>query len=132
MTARKNSKKKTSPSSVKKKNSPTKFKTKTKHSPDLNLRGLPDPEMASLKILKNLQPPESRWGGGKWDHLIFRLEEGDCVELETKASASFANRARNLGYVIVMRKYTETITRVWFEGMDPDFKPTSPMLSENK
>lgn len=106
---------------VKKKTSPSDFKKKTKHSPDLNLSGLPDPEIQKLKIIKNLLPPDSRWGGGKWDHLIYRLEEGDCIELDTKASASFANRARNLGYVIVMRKHSPDITRVWFEGMDPDF-----------
>lgn len=117
---------------AKKKTTPTKVNKKTFHSPDLNLRGMPDPTLQNLKIMKNLLPPDSRWGGGRWDHLIFRLEEGDCIELEVKLANSFANRARNLGYVIVMRKHTDTLTRVWFEGMDPHFKAKTKMPGGNK
>ncbi len=130
MSSKKNSKKKTPANSVKKKPSPPTSKKNTKHSPDLNLRGLPDPVLQNLKILKNLDTPDTRWGGGKWDHLIYRLEEGDCIELEVKSANSFANRARNLGYVIVMRKHTETITRVWFEGMDPHFAPKKETMGQ--
>jgi hypothetical protein len=94
-----------------------------KHSEQLNLSGPVPDEIKNIKILKNLMPPTNRWGGGKWDHLIVRMEEGDCIELETKLAAAFGNRCRHLGYVIVLRKHTEDITRVWFEGLDPNFIP---------
>jgi len=102
----------------------------TKHSPDLNLRGTPDDFVKKMRIMKNVQPPTNRWAGGKWDHLIVRLEEGDCIELESKQAAAFANRARTLGYVIVVRKHTEDIARVWFEGWDPSYKPTRKSSSK--
>lgn len=94
-----------------------------KHSPDLNLRGTPHELVATIKIMKNIVPPDNRWAGGKWDHLIVKLEEGDCIELENKPAAAFANRARSLGYVIVVRKYSELTSRVWFEGWDQNYKP---------
>jgi len=94
-----------------------------KHSPDLNLKGTPNDFVKKIKILKNILPPLNRWAGGKWDHLIVRLEEGDCIELETKLAYAFGNRARKLGYVIVIRKHTDDISRVWFEGWDASYQP---------
>lgn len=111
---------------VKKKSKKTvskKTKKATKHSPNLNLTGPEHSEIKNARILKNILPPENRWGGGKWDHLIVKLQDGDCVELETKAANSFASRARHLGYVVVTAKHNESITRAWFEGWDPNFKP---------
>lgn len=96
-------------------------KKKTHHSPLLNLLSPIDENIKQIKILKNMELPENRWGGGKWDHLIVQLEKGDCVDLEPKPAMAFANRARNLGYVIVSRKMNDSIHRVWFEGMDPNF-----------
>jgi len=98
-------------------------KKKTAHSNELNLNGAVPDFVKAIKIMKNIMPPTNRWGGGKWDHLIVRLEEGDCIELETKQAAAFGNRARHLGYVVVLRKHTKDSTRVWFEGLDPHFKP---------
>ncbi len=90
-----------------------------KHSPELRLDGEPSDFVKSIRIIKNMELPTGRWGAsfGKWDHLIARLSTGDCIELDHKAAASFANRGRNLGYLIVLRKIDENTSRVWFEGL---------------
>jgi len=103
-----------------------------KHSPDLNLRGPEHEDVKKIKILKNILPPQNRWSGGKWDHLIVKLEQGDCIELGGKLATAFSSRARTLGYVVVLRKHDENITRVWFEGMDPNYKPKKPVSPGKK
>jgi len=93
-----------------------------KHSPELRLEGTPSDFVNDIKILKNVEVPEGRWGKhyGKWDHLIVRLSTGDCIELDHRQAASFANRGRTLGYLMVLRKVNDVISRVWFEGLDPN------------
>lgn len=92
---------------------------KEKHSKHLKTGG-PVPEFVKkIKILKNVPVPLGWASSGKWDHLIVKLEYGDCVELDSKEAASFANRARNLGYLIVIRKVDEGRSKVWFEGLNP-------------
>ncbi len=93
--------------------------SKEKHSKHLELHG-PVPEFVKkMKILKQVPVPIGWATAGKWDHLLVRLEYGDCVEMGRKEAASFINRARNLGYLIVMRKISNEKTRVWFEGLNP-------------
>jgi len=99
----------------------TKKKIVEKHSPDLRLEGVISDLVKNIKILKGIEMPPGRGyygGSGKWDHLIARLTTGDCIELDHKSAAAFANRGRNLGYVIVLRKIDEEVTRVWFEGFN--------------
>lgn len=97
-------------------------KPKMIHSPLLNLRSPIQDQIKKIRILKNILPPDNRWGGGKWDHLIIKLEQGDCIELGKKEAASFANRARNIGYTIMLRKHNDTLVRIWFEGLNPKHK----------
>jgi len=92
---------------------------KEKHSKHLKLHG-PVPEyIKKLKIMKKVPVPAGWASSGKWDHLLVKMEYGDCVEMDTREAASFVNRARNLGYLIVTRKTSDTKSRVWFEGLNP-------------
>jgi hypothetical protein len=94
-------------------------KKKEKHSQNLKLSG-PVPEFVKkIKINKNVPVPMGWATAGKWDHLLVKLEYGDSVELTIKEAASFVNRARNLGYLVVTRKVSDTRSRVWFEGLHP-------------
>ena len=99
-----------------------KMKEVERHSPDLRLEGMASDFVNDITILKNIEVPEGRWGKhyGKWDHLIARLSKGDCIELDHRQAASFANRGRVLGYIMIIRKANDVVTRVWFEGLDPN------------
>jgi len=98
-------------------------KDRQKHSKDLKLNGEVPDFIKKLKISKGVPVPVGWSQSAKWDHLLVKLEYGDSVELDRKEAASFANRARNLGYLVVIRKESEEISRVWFEGLNPNHKP---------
>ena len=94
----------------------TKKKVTTKHSKELKLGG-PKPDFSKYKILKNQEIPVTRQTASTWDHLIAKLDKGDSIDMNKKDSHSIANRARNLGYVIVLRKQAEDLFCVWFGGL---------------
>ncbi len=89
---------------------------KIDHSKKLNLSGL-KPDLSKYVIKKNSAIPATRYGSGNWDHLIVKLDKGDAIEMNKKEANSFTNRARNLGYVIVLRRLDGDIFCVWFGGL---------------
>jgi len=93
-----------------------------KHSKDLKLDGPVPDFVKNMKILKKVPVPQGWATSGKWDHLLVKMEYGDCVEMGKKEANSFANRARNLGYLIVIRKVSDENSRIWFEGLNPNLK----------
>ena len=94
-----------------------KSKKKSQHSKKLVLGG-EVPNYSHLKIKKNRPKPITIHSTAKkWDHFIAKLDEGDEVSMNKSESGSFANRARNLGYVVVMRKRGEDEFLVWFGGL---------------
>lgn len=92
-------------------------KIKEKHSKDLKLDGEVPDFIKKLKISKGLEVPAGWTRSSQWDHLLTKLVTGDSVELSNKEAASFANRARNLNYLVVIRRVTKDKSRVWFEGL---------------
>jgi len=98
-------------------------KTKFKHTKDLKLTGAVPKFIQAIKINKGIEIPEGWSRSSQWDHLIVKMEQGDSVDLPFKDGASFCNRARNLGYLIVMRKVDDDVARVWFEGLNPNAQP---------
>lgn len=74
------------------------------------------PDYPKYKIKKNTEVPRTRSGPSYWDHFIDRLDKGDSVEMNKKESHSLANRARNLGFVAVLRKQGHDSYIVWFGG----------------
>ena len=89
---------------------------KTHHSKKLKLDG-PVPDYSKFKIKKNQPVPEIRQTSNFWDHLIFKLDRGDSLELDKKLAGSLTNRARNLGYVVVTRKREKDKIVLWFGGL---------------
>ena len=98
----------------------TSAKTKFKHSKDLNLNGKPHADIAKFTINKNIKIPDNRWSTSRWDHLIAKLDHGDSIEMSKREATSFTSRARNLGYAIVLRTIDDDISRVWFDGLNPN------------
>jgi len=91
--------------------------SKAKQSKKLMLLG-ECPDYSRFKVTKNQPKPESRHSTIKrWDHLIARLDAGDEIPMEKTDAGSFANRARNLGYVVVMRRRGEDKYLIWFGGL---------------
>jgi len=76
----------------------------------------PTPDFSGIKIEKGLDVPRAR-GSYYWDHLIDKLEKGDAFQLPPKDAGAFAVRGRKLGYVIVLAKYDDENTDVWFGGL---------------
>jgi len=77
-----------------------------------------EPDYSKFKIRKNQPVPTSYHGASYWDHLLDKLDKGDTIETNQKEGMSICNRARNLGFVIVMRKQGEDEYLVWFGGME--------------
>ena len=87
-----------------------------KHSKDLKLSGK-SPDFSKYKIRKNQEIPKTKHNASAWDHFIAKLDKGDAVDMNKKDSCSFTNRARGLGYVIVLRKQADDLYCVWFGGL---------------
>jgi len=81
---------------------------------NLRIEG-PTPDFSGLKISKGLDVPRAR-GSYYWDHLINKLDKGDAFQLPPKDAGALAVRARKLGYVMVLAKYDDENTDVWFGG----------------
>ena len=94
-----------------------KTKSKTKHSLKLVLSG-ERPNYSRFKVKKNQPRPITIHSSvKKWDHFIALLDNGDEMAMDKSEACSFANRSRNLGYVVVMRKRGEDEYLVWFGGL---------------
>lgn len=93
-----------------------KHKAKKKSDKKLKLGG-EKPDYSRFKIKKNQQVPTTRGLSSYWDHLIAKLDKGDAIEMSKKESHSLTNRARGLGYVVVLRKQGEDKYIVWFGGL---------------
>ena len=76
----------------------------------------PTPDFSGLEISKNTDVPRAR-GSFYWDHLINTLDKGDSFQLPKTNAGAFSVRARKLGYVVVLAKYDDEITNVWFGGL---------------
>lgn len=96
--------------------------TKIKHSKDLKTTGPVPDFIKEIKINKNIEIPVGWSRSSQWDHLIIKMEKGDSVDRPFKEAVSLSGRARNLGYLVVMRKIDENLSRVWFEGLNPNHK----------
>jgi len=94
----------------------TKKTVATKHSKNLKLSG-PKPDFSRYTIRKNQDVPITRNTSSTWDHLIAKLDSGDSIEMNKKESHSLANRARNLGYVIVLKMQAHDVYCIWFGGL---------------
>jgi len=93
-----------------------KNREKTGHSEDLKLSG-PKPDFSRFEIKKNQEVPRTRHTANSWDHLIADMDKGDAIDMSKKDAYSFTNRARNLGYVVVLRTQKEDLITVWFGGL---------------
>jgi len=76
----------------------------------------PTPDFTDIEIMKNTDVPRAR-GSFYWDHLINKLDKGDSFQLPKRNASAFSVRARKLGYVVVLAKYDDEHTSVWFGGM---------------
>jgi len=76
----------------------------------------PCPDFTDIEILKNTDVPRAR-GSFYWDHLINKLDAGDSFQLPPRNASAFAVRGRKLGYVVVLAKYDDEHTDVWFGGL---------------
>lgn len=100
----------------KKKNQKKKVKNNRNSSAnnDLRLNG-PPPDYSRLAIRKNAPRPAGK-GSFYWDHLINKLDEGDEFSSTKKEINAFCNRARTLGFIVVVNKLSEDVWNVWFGG----------------
>lgn len=85
----------------------------------LNLAG-PSPDLSRFEIKKNTPQPKGRMMSSIWDHLIAKMDEGDSIVMDKRDSNAFSNRARKLGFVIVISKLEEDQFLVWFGGLKSD------------
>jgi hypothetical protein len=100
-----------------KKKSGKKIELRHGHSKNLILEG-EVPDYSRFKFKKNQPKPVTRHSSKKpWDHLINDLDKGHEALMTAKEAGSFSNRARGLGYVVVLRKRGEDEFLVWFGGL---------------
>jgi len=76
----------------------------------------PCPDFNDIEIMKNTDVPRAR-GSFYWDHLINKLDKGDSFQLPKANASALAVRARKLGYVVVLAKWDDETTSVWFGGL---------------
>lgn len=100
-----------------KKNTVTSLPSRKPKNLDQNLKvDGPCPDFSGIEIFKNTDVPRAR-GSFYWDHLINKLDKGDAFQLPPRNASAFAVRGRKLGYVVVLAKYNDELTDVWFGGL---------------